>query len=55
MHEKDIRNIYVVSFLFQDELLPGYMEELPKKLDAFEKFLGDKKFFAGEEVGCHGY
>ena len=34
----------------QDSLLPKYLEDITGKLDAFEKFLGDKQFFAGDKV-----
>ena len=30
--------------------MPTYLESLPEKLAAFEKFLGDRSFFAGSEL-----
>jgi glutathione S-transferase len=33
-----------------DKLLPGYLETLPGKLKRFSDFLGDHKFFAGENL-----
>ncbi|XP_012944248.1 glutathione S-transferase Mu 3 [Aplysia californica] len=33
-----------------DENKPAYLEKAKKQLDAFEAYLGDKKFFAGDKV-----
>jgi len=48
----DLRNGFVRLCYgpgFEDNK-PGYLETAKKKLETFEKFLGDKKFFAGEKL-----
>lgn len=40
----------LLSFLPQEKLKPGYLEQLPGKLKLFSNFLGDRKWFAGEKV-----
>lgn len=42
--------ILTPSFLPQEKLKPGYLEQLPGKLKLFSNFLGDRKWFAGEKV-----
>lgn len=39
-------------YVFQNELLGGYLKGLKAHLDAFTRFLGDKKFFIGNSVSC---
>lgn len=34
----------------QERLKPGYIESLPEKLKQFSAFLGERKWFAGENV-----
>nr|QCU71299.1 glutathione S-transferase Mu 1-like protein [Eremias argus] len=33
-----------------EKLKPGYLEQLPGKLKLFSKFLGDRKWFAGDKI-----
>lgn len=40
-------------FDLQEGLKPGYLKELPGKLEQFSKFLGERKWFAGDKV-CEG-
>ncbi|NWY03237.1 GSTM5 transferase, partial [Nothoprocta ornata] len=35
-----------------EKLKPGYLEQLPGKLKLFSSFLGDRKWFVGDKVGC---
>lgn len=42
-----VRLVYNPNF---KTLKVAYMKELPAKLAAFDKYIGDKKFFAGEEI-----
>ncbi|NXL75154.1 GSTM5 transferase, partial [Leptocoma aspasia] len=42
--------ILTPSFLPQEKLKPGYLEQLPGKLKLFSNFLGDRKWFAGEKL-----
>lgn len=40
----------LIRFVFQDGQKQGYINDLPGKLKQFSDFLGDKKWFAGDNV-----
>lgn len=48
----DLRNSMVRLFYNPQfaNLKAGFLADLPKKLDEFEKYLGDKHYFAGSNV-----
>lgn len=41
---------HILSDNVQDKLKEGYLKDLKVKLQQFEKFIADRKFFASDEV-----
>ncbi|KAM3617784.1 uncharacterized protein V6R79_011166 [Siganus canaliculatus] len=47
----DFRNGFTrLCYTDYDNLKPGYLEALPVSLEQFSKFLGDRKWFAGDKI-----
>jgi len=47
----DFRNGFVrLCYADFDKIKPGYLEMLPEVLKQFSKFLGDRKWFAGDKI-----
>ncbi|KAM8864038.1 glutathione S-transferase Mu 5-like [Spinachia spinachia] len=47
----DLRNGFVrLCYADYENLKPGYLENLPKLLEKFSDYLGDRKWFAGNEI-----